>query len=65
MCTCQDAKGNQTNLKICIPQDGGEKFHATGLMVLEKNWLEIYTPWEKWNGNKVIDECNGRSNNEV
>jgi DNA topoisomerase III len=26
-----------------------EEFSAKGLMILEKNWLEIYSPWEQWN----------------
>ena len=26
-----------------------EEFSAKGLMILEKNWLEIYSPWERWN----------------
>ena len=25
-----------------------EEFSAKGLMILERNWLEIYAPWEKW-----------------
>jgi DNA topoisomerase-3 len=31
----------------------GEIFKATGLMVEERNWLDVYSKWEKWSGNKV------------
>jgi DNA topoisomerase III len=36
-----------------IPFPNGEEFQATGLMVLERNWLDVYSKWEKWTGNKV------------
>ena len=25
-----------------------EEFTAKGLMIIERNWLEIYHPWERW-----------------
>jgi DNA topoisomerase-3 len=25
-----------------------EEFTAKGLMIIERNWLEIYSPWERW-----------------
>ncbi len=25
-----------------------EEFQAKGLMIIERNWLEIYAPWERW-----------------
>lgn len=31
---------------------GGEVFEATGLMIRERNWLDVYR-WEKWYANKV------------
>jgi DNA topoisomerase III len=31
----------------------GEVFKATGLMVEERNWLDVYSKWEKWSGSKV------------
>lgn len=31
----------------------GEVFKATGLMVEERNWLDVYSKWEKWSGCKV------------
>ena len=54
-------KGDQTTIKILIngssssdgDGDGGETFTATGLMVLERNWLEVYGKWEKWAASKV------------
>lgn len=47
-----DAKGNLSTFKIEIPH-GGEGFTTTGLMVLERNWLEVYSKYESWGGNKV------------
>jgi DNA topoisomerase III len=40
-------------VNVMIPYPNGEEFQATGLMVLERNWLDVYSKWEKWNGNKV------------
>eukprot|EP01035_Chromulina_nebulosa_P021252 gene21252-27537_t len=55
-CCSHDAKGNETSISICIPNRvvarDGEFFHTTGLMVTERNWLDIYT-YEKWYANKV------------
>ncbi|KAJ1407144.1 putative DNA topoisomerase III alpha [Ochromonadaceae sp. CCMP2298] len=44
-----DARGSQTKIGIRI---GGEGFHATGLMVTARNWLEVYS-YERWSGSKV------------
>jgi DNA topoisomerase-3 len=44
-CCSRDAVGKETQLTVKI---SSEEFTATGLMVLEKNWLEIYEPWERW-----------------
>ena len=44
-CCSRDAIGKETNLSLSI---GSEEFNARGLMILERNWLEIYHPWEKW-----------------
>lgn len=44
-CCSRDAVGRETQLTVKM---GTEEFTATGLMVLEKNWLEIYAPWERW-----------------
>eukprot|EP01036_Dinobryon_divergens_P030670 gene30670-39948_t len=50
-CCAQDAKGNQTKIKVEIPL-GGERFSATGLMILELNWMNVYK-YEKWTAVKV------------
>lgn len=44
-CCSRDAVGRGTTLTVRM---GTEEFNATGLMVIEKNWLEIYSPWERW-----------------
>ena len=31
---------------------GGERFSASGLMVLARNYLDVY-PWDKWHGSKI------------
>lgn len=60
-CCSRDAIGNQTNVTIQIPaitsntsqsQNYGELFSVTGLIVLERNYLEIYK-YESWVGNKI------------
>jgi DNA topoisomerase-3 len=56
----KDAKGNKTTVKIRIPaEDSGltdnqyETFHTSGLMILEKNFLEIYSKFDYWNASKI------------
>lgn len=44
-CCSRDATGKETTLTVKI---ASEEFKATGLMVIERNWLEIYSPWERW-----------------
>ncbi len=44
-CLSKDAIGNQTKIEIEI---GGEIFRARGISIVEMNWLEIYSPYEKW-----------------
>lgn len=44
-CCSRDAIGKQTQLVVKM---ASECFTATGLMILERNWLEIYSPWERW-----------------
>ena len=44
-CCSRDAVGKETELKVKM---ASEEFAAKGLMILEKNWLEIYSPWERW-----------------
>ena len=44
-CCSRDAEGKETQLTVRI---GTEDFIAKGLMVTERNWLEIYSPFEGW-----------------
>ena len=37
--------GKETSITVKM---ASEEFTAKGLMILEKNWLEIYEPWERW-----------------
>ncbi|KAJ6655917.1 hypothetical protein lerEdw1_004502 [Lerista edwardsae] len=48
-CCSQDAKGQETTVEIDI---AGEHFVAHGLMILERNYLDVY-PYDKWS-DKVI-----------
>ena len=58
----QDARGNLSTIRVRVsgvPAEDprvGECFEATGLMVLERHWLDIY-PWEKWFASKVKTFC--------
>ncbi|GIL96392.1 hypothetical protein Vretimale_2261, partial [Volvox reticuliferus] len=46
-CCSKDAIGSETQVEIDI---GGERFRTTGLMVIERNWLDVY-PYSGWGGN--------------
>ncbi|XP_059470353.1 DNA topoisomerase 3-alpha [Neocloeon triangulifer] len=48
-CVSKDAKGHETKVHITI---GEEKFNAKGLMVLEKNYLEVYI-YERWSDSEI------------
>nr|XP_060642771.1 DNA topoisomerase 3-alpha isoform X1 [Anolis sagrei ordinatus] len=48
-CCSQDAKGQETTVEIDV---ANERFVAHGLMILARNYLEVY-PYEKWS-DKVI-----------
>lgn len=48
-CVSQDALGQETVVDIDIAQ---EKFSASGLMIIARNYLDVY-PYDKWNA-KVI-----------
>lgn len=43
-CCSEDAKGTATDVDILY---GDEKFHAHGVIVLERNYLDVY-PYENW-----------------
>ncbi|CAI9578073.1 unnamed protein product [Staurois parvus] len=48
-CCSQDAQGQETTVEIDI---GAERFVAHGLMIIARNYLDVY-PYDKWN-TKVI-----------
>ncbi|CAI5716940.1 unnamed protein product [Peronospora destructor] len=48
-CCSRDAKGSQTSVVMRIK---GESFTASGLMVEEQNYLDIYK-YEKWNASAI------------
>lgn len=48
-CVQKDAKGFETTVNVDI---ASEKFTAKGLIILEKNYLEVYI-YEKWNAKEL------------
>lgn len=48
-CCQKDAQGHETIVDIDI---AGEKFSASGLMILARNYLDVY-PYEKWSGKEI------------
>ncbi|KAG5639039.1 hypothetical protein H0H81_007652 [Sphagnurus paluster] len=50
-CCSKDAEGFQTIVDV---ECGGEFFSATGLIVLERNYLIVY-PYDKWVGHELPD----------
>nr|XP_054763637.1 DNA topoisomerase 3-alpha-like [Lytechinus pictus] len=48
-CCSQDAQGKETIVNIMIAE---EEFTATGLMIIARNYLDVY-PYDKWNA-KII-----------
>ncbi|KAG6840476.1 hypothetical protein C0991_006459 [Blastosporella zonata] len=50
-CCSEDAVGWQTTVEVVC---GDEFFSATGLIVLERNYLDVY-PYDKWVGHSVPD----------
>ncbi|KAJ3896209.1 prokaryotic type I DNA topoisomerase [Lentinula edodes] len=53
----EDAIGNQTTVDVVC---GDEKFYATGLTVVAKNYLEVY-PYDKWVDNVLPDFTEGET----
>lgn len=51
-CCSGDAKGELTQVEIDY---GGEVFKASGLIVLERNFLDVY-PYQKWESNQQLPE---------
>lgn len=48
-CVSKDAVGTETIVNINI---AGEKFTATGLVILERNYLDVYI-YDKWNAKEI------------
>lgn len=48
-CCSEDAIGTATDIEL---QYGPENFHAHGVIVLERNYLDVYT-YENWTGNML------------
>ncbi|RLN98490.1 hypothetical protein BBJ28_00022903 [Nothophytophthora sp. Chile5] len=48
-CCSRDAKGSQTSIQMSMLE---ERFSASGLMVEERNYLDIYK-FEKWNASAI------------
>lgn len=51
-CCSQDARGMKTDISILY---GTETFNASGLVVLERNYLDVY-PYDKWTSTQVLPE---------
>ncbi|CAG8000953.1 unnamed protein product [Penicillium nalgiovense] len=49
-CCSDDAKGQSTDIEI---QYGDEFFHANGLIVLERNYLDVYV-YDKWESSQQL-----------
>jgi DNA topoisomerase-3 len=49
-CCSQDAKGSKTEVDILY---GAETFGASGLTVLERNYLDVY-PYDKWTSSQEL-----------
>lgn len=49
-CCSEDAKGQSTEVEL---QYGDESFHANGLLVLERNYLDVYV-YDKWESSQQL-----------
>ncbi|CAH0563955.1 unnamed protein product [Brassicogethes aeneus] len=54
-CVHKDAQGFETAVNVDIAD---EKFTAKGLIILEKNYLDVYI-YEKWNGKEINNYAEG------
>uniref|UniRef100_V5I9Z2 DNA topoisomerase n=1 Tax=Anoplophora glabripennis TaxID=217634 RepID=V5I9Z2_ANOGL len=54
-CVQKDAKGFETTVNVDI---AGEKFTAKGLIILEKNYLDVYV-YEGWNTKEISNYHQG------
>lgn len=55
-CVSKDALGSETVVNIDI---AGEKFTATGLVILERNYLDVYI-YDKWNAKQIHHYTEGQ-----
>ena len=51
-CCSEDAKGESTTVEM---QYGDESFHSGGLVVRERNYLDVY-PYDKWESSQIMPE---------
>ncbi|KAK4949858.1 DNA topoisomerase [Elasticomyces elasticus] len=49
-CCSEDAKGEATDIEL---QWGSETFHTHGLLVLQRNYLDVY-PYDKWESSQQL-----------
>ncbi|KAI4148470.1 MAG: hypothetical protein LQ340_005077 [Diploschistes diacapsis] len=49
-CCSEDAKGESTTVSLAW---GSEAFHASGLLVLERNYLDVYT-YDRWESSQQL-----------
>ncbi|KAJ3413012.1 hypothetical protein HDV05_008603 [Chytridiales sp. JEL 0842] len=54
-CCAENAKGNETTVDIEI---ASERFTASGLVILERNYLEVY-PYDRWNSTPIPNFVQG------
>ncbi|KAG8214045.1 DNA topoisomerase [Butyriboletus roseoflavus] len=47
----KDAEGSETTVDVVY---GGEEFYVTGLIILARNYLDVY-PYDKWTGKEIPD----------
>ncbi|KAG9316734.1 prokaryotic type I DNA topoisomerase, partial [Chiua virens] len=47
----KDAEGSETTVEVVY---GGEEFYATGLIILARNYLDVY-PYDKWSDKEIPD----------
>ncbi|KAL1494433.1 hypothetical protein ABEB36_010032 [Hypothenemus hampei] len=58
-CVHKDAQGFETTVNVDL---AGEKFTAKGLIILEKNYLDVYI-YEKWNAKEINSYEQGQTFN--
>ena len=51
-CCSEDAKGQATTVDLDL---SGERFSTTGLVVLERNYLDVY-PYDKWTSSQPLPQ---------